>query len=79
MEEQPCIDVKGHDWSFVGYMVVSKELPEGEKVPLKRLQSGTSGPYPLLKVPLHFEAKIEVWQCDNCGWVQFKPAVFTRL
>lgn len=73
-----CVDKKeGHEFNFIGYMVVCEEIDE---TPQKKLghNIGTAGPA-FLKLPEHFPAKIEVWQCLKCGHIKLSPAVFTRL
>ena len=72
-----CIDNKRHDFTFVGYMVVSDKLEE----PSKRVAvtGGTAGGWPRVKTPIRSPAKIEVLQCNKCGEVIFKPAVFGSI
>jgi len=70
-----CVDEEGHEYGFVGYMVVCEEIEEKEG----RKPSGGTGPPVILKWPEHFSAKIEVWQCLKCGHIKLSPAVFTRL
>ena len=70
-----CVDKEGHDWSFVGYVVVADNL---EKQPVQPPTPNTT-PLPSFRVPKLFPAKIEAWQCRKCGQIDLKPAVFTRI
>jgi len=73
-----CVDKKGHEYGFVGYMVVCEEIQGKTEKGRRTPQPGTAGPV-ILKLPEHFSAKIEVWQCLKCGHIKLAPAVFTRL
>jgi len=78
--EMSCIDEEGHDFEFVGYMVVTDNLPTPETKPrAPKPGKGTIWIGPMLEVPHQFPAKIEVWQCRKCGWISLKPAVFSRI
>lgn len=84
-----CIDKKGHDYAFVGFMVVAEKLEEEKQTAqvsggtppqgaqISWFPAGTSVPYYVM--PKQFPAKIEVHQCRKCGDVCLKPAVFSRL
>ena len=72
-----CVDKKGHDFNFVGYVVVADHLQSSGNIEVPPGPNTT--PLPYLKVPHHFAAKIEAWQCSRCGCIQLKPAVFTRI
>lgn len=79
-----CIDKEGHQYEFIGFMVVADKLPENNPASPPQVVSGpisgtTLVGFPVIEVPAHFPAKIEVHQCSKCGDIKLKPAVFSRL
>ena len=87
MENGKCVDEEGHEYDFIGYMVVAEKLLEPEKTtpvfpPLAPGVTSSTirfGPGALMEVPSHFAAKIEVHQCKKCGNIKLAPAVYTRI
>lgn len=75
-----CVDAEGHDYEFIGYMVVSDKLPENPPTTQAVTTTpGTLAGWPLIEVPSMVPAKIEVHQCKKCGEIKLQPAVFTRI
>lgn len=86
-----CVDKTGHEFKFVGYLVVANKLEDN--VEYYETSSYSSSNYPnssiyypssgtwsvFLPTTQYFPAKIEVHQCKKCGWVKLQPAVFTRI
>lgn len=78
-----CIENKEHEYDFIGFMVVADKMAKKRPnlSPALPMPAGTVAysHIPIMDVPQHFEAKIEVHQCKNCGNIKLQPAVFSRI
>lgn len=78
-----CVDKAGHDYDFIGFMVVSDKIPKPGKttppVPIQPVAGTVATVFPIMDVPKHFPAKIEVHQCKKCGDIKLQPAVYTQI